>query len=570
MSSVFIVLFGLAGFAFGWFVYSRFIAEKIYRLDPDYVTPANRLNDAVDYVPTNKYVLWGSHFTAVAGAAPIVGPAIAVYWGWLPALLWVTLGSIFFAGVHDMGALWASTRHNARSMGALSEDVVGARTRSLFMVVIFLLLLMVIAVFGTIIAGQMVAIETSIIPAWAAIPVAVAVGLLIRRRINLIAISIIGVSILYFTIYLGTRWPVETAANWDGVLLGPNGNWIIILFIYAGIASMLPVWLLLQPRDYINGAQLVLGLLLLYSAVFITLPDVTAPMINENLAEGTPPLFPILFVTIACGALSGFHGIVASGTSSKQLNNEKDARFVGYLGALGEGSLALITIAAATGSLYAVSHAEWSGLYARFGDGAAGAFIAGGAALITEGWGIPFTFSETLLAVMVVLFAGTTMDSGLRLQRYIIQEWGNIYSIGFLKNNYVSTLMAVGSCLVLAFGATNGQYPGDGGMLIWPIFGASNQILASLTLLVISVYLMRLKRPSIFTLAPMVLMVFMAFWASLWYLFDYYRSGNWLLLLLSLAVMSASIIVMLEAVSVIMRIRRGLESAADQAVESAE
>jgi len=438
------------------------------------------------------------------------------------------------------------------------------------MVVIFLLLLMVIAVFGTIIAGQMVAIETSIIPAWAAIPVAVAVGLLIRRRINLIAISIIGVSILYFTIYLGTRWPVETAASWDGVLLGPNGNWIIILFIYAGIASMLPVWLLLQPRDYINGAQLVLGLLLLYSAVFITLPDVTAPMINENLAEGTPPLFPILFVTIACGALSGFHGIVASGTSSKQLNNEKDARFVGYLGALGEGSLALITIAAATGSLYAVSHAEWSGLYARFGDGAAGAFIAGGAALITEGWGIPFTFSETLLAVMVVLFAGTTMDSGLRLQRYIIQEWGNIYSIGFLKNNYVSTLMAVGSCLVLAFGATNGQYPGDGGMLIWPIFGASNQILASLTLLVISVYLMRLKRPSIFTLAPMVLMVFMAFWASLWYLFDYYRSGNWLLLLLSLAVMSASIIVMLEAVSVIMRIRRGLESAADQAVESTE
>ncbi len=570
MSSVFIVLFGLAGFAFGWFVYSRFIAEKIYRLDPDYVTPANRLNDAVDYVPTNKYVLWGSHFTAVAGAAPIVGPAIAVYWGWLPALLWVTLGSIFFAGVHDMGALWASTRHNARSMGALSEDVVGARTRALFMVVIFLLLLMVIAVFGTIIAGQMVNIETSIIPAWAAIPVAVAVGLLIRRKINLIAISIIGVSILYFTIYLGTRWPVETAASWDGVLLGPNGNWIIILFIYAGIASMLPVWLLLQPRDYINGAQLVLGLLLLYSAVFITLPDVTAPMINENLAEGTPPLFPILFVTIACGALSGFHGIVASGTSSKQLNNEKDARFVGYLGALGEGSLALITIAAATGSLYAVSQAEWSGLYASFGDGAAGAFIAGGAALITEGWGIPFTFSETLLAVMVVLFAGTTMDSGLRLQRYIIQEWGNIYSIGFLKNNYVATMVAVGSCLVLAFGATNGQYPGDGGMLIWPIFGASNQILASLTLLVLSVYLMRLKRPSVFTLAPMVFMVFMAFWASLWYLFDYYRSGNWLLLLLSLAVMSASIIVMLEAVSVIMRIRRGRESAADQAVEPAE
>ncbi len=557
MSSVFIVLFGLVGFAFGWFVYSRFIAERIYRLDPDYVTPANRYNDAIDYVPTNKYVLWGSHFTAVAGAAPIVGPAIAVYWGWLPALVWVTLGSIFFAGVHDMGALWASNRHRARSMGALSEDVVGARTRSLFMIVIFLLLLMVNAVFGTIIAGQMVSVETAIIPAWAAIPVAIAVGVLIRRRINLLAISLIGVAILYFTIHLGTVWPVQTEARWDGVLLGPHGNWILILFIYAGIASMLPVWLLLQPRDYINGSQLVLGLLMLYGAVFLVLPDVTAPMINDNLAEGTPPLFPILFVTIACGALSGFHGIVSSGTSSKQLDNEKDARFVGYLGALGEGSLALITIAVVTGSLFAATAMDWGAAYPSFGSGAAGAFIEGGARLITEGWGIPFAFSQTMLAVMVVLFAGTTMDSGLRLQRYIIQEWGNIHSVGFLKNNYLSTLIAVACCLMLAFGASNGNYPGDGGMLIWPIFGAANQILASLTLLVISVYLMRLGRPSLFTLVPMVFIVCVAFAASAWYLFDHYRSSNWLLLILSVAVMAASIVVILEALSVIVKIRSG-------------
>ena len=568
MSSVFIVIFGLVGFTFGWFVYSRFIAEKIYRLDPDYVTPANRFNDAVDFVPTNKYVLWGSHFTAVAGAAPIVGPAIAVYWGWLPALLWVTLGSIFFAGVHDMGALWASNRHKARSMGALSEDVVGARTRALFMVVIFLLLLMVNAVFGTIIAGELVSIPTSVLPAWAAIPVAIAIGVLIRRRVNLFVISLIGVGILYYTIYIGSGMPLTLPGDIFG--LGPNGNWIILLFVYAGIASMLPVWLLLQPRDYINGAQLVLGLLVLYGAVFIALPDVTAPAINPNLAEGTPPLFPILFVTIACGALSGFHGIVSSGTSSKQLNNEKDARFVGYLGALGEGSLALITITAVTGSLYAASATEWGGLYANFGDGAAGAFIAGGAALITEGWGIPEAFSTTMLAVMVVLFAGTTMDAGLRLQRYIIQEWGNIYSIGFLKNNYLSTLVAVGCCLTLAFGATNGNYPGDGGMLIWPIFGASNQILASLTLLVLSVYLMKLGRPSVYTLAPMIFIVFVAFWASLWYLFDYYSSGNWLLLALSIAVMGASIVVMLEAFSVISKIRRGESTDTDKAVESAE
>ncbi len=557
MSSVFIIVFGLVGFTFGWFVYSKFIAEKIYRLDPDYVTPAHEFNDGVDFVPTNKFVLWGAHFTSVAGAAPIVGPAIAVYWGWGPALLWVTLGSIFFAGVHDMGALWASTRHKAKSIGALSEDVVGARTRSLFMVVIFLLLLMVNAVFGTIIASEMVEIPTSVFPAWAAIPVAIGIGVLIRKQYNLLLISIIGVGILYLSIYVGSVMPLELPGDIFG--LGDNGNWIVLLFVYAGIASSLPVWLLLQPRDYINGAQLVVGLFVLYGAVLLTMPQVSAPMFNDNLAAGTPPIFPMLFVTIACGALSGFHGIVASGTSSKQLNNEKDARFVGYLGALGEGTLALITITAVTGSLYAANAADWSGIYSSFGSGGSSAFIAGGAALITEGWGIPLSFSQTMLAVMVVLFAGTTMDAGLRLQRYIIQEWGSIYDIAPLKNNIVSTLVAVASCLTLAFGASNGQYLGDGGMLIWPLFGASNQILAALTLLVVSIFLMRLGRPAIYTLVPMVFIIVVAFWASALQLIGFYNGGDWLLMGMSLAVMAASIIVVLEASSLIAKLRRGEE-----------
>jgi carbon starvation protein len=556
MSSIYIVLFGLVGFSFGWFVYSKFIAEKIYRLDPNYQTPAHRFNDGVDYVPTNKYVLWGSHFTAVAGAAPIAGPALAVYWGWAPALLWVTFGSIFFAGVHDFGALWASNRHDAKSIGALSETVVGKRTRALFMVVIFLLLTLVNAVFSTIIATDMVIFPTSVFPAWAAIPVAVCVGVLIRRKVNLFLVSLVGVVILYFTIYIGSVNAMALPGDIFG--LGPNGNWIIILFIYAGIASMLPVWLLLQPRDYINGAQLVIGLIILYTAVLVAMPEVSAPAFNPNLAEGTPPLFPILFVTIACGALSGFHGIVSSGTSSKQISNEKDARFVGYLGALGEGSLALITIVAVTGSLYAATAADWGALYPSFsgGPGQTG-FIQGGAILISTGWGIPISFSETMLAVMVVLFAGTTMDAGLRLQRYIVQEWGSIYNIRPLKNNYISTLIGVGFCLLLAFGVTAGQYPGDGGNLIWPVFGATNQILASLTLLIISIYLMKLKRPPIFTLAPMVFIIFMAFWASAWYLIDYYQTGRWLLVILNLAVMIVSIMVMLEAISVILKIRQG-------------
>lgn len=552
MSSVMIVLIGLAGFTFGWFVYSRFIAEKIFRLDPNFVTPAHEVNDGVDYVPTNKFVLWGAHFTSVAGAAPIVGPAIAIYWGWVPAVLWVTLGSIFFAGVHDMGALWASSRHGGKSIGALSESVIGKRTRSLFMIVIFLLLLMVNAVFGTIIAGEMVAIPTSVFPAWAAIPVAIAIGYLIRRNANLLLISIVGVSILYFTIWIGSVMPLALPEGFLG--LTNTASWIIILFIYAAIASMLPVWALLQPRDYINGAQLVVGLFLLYGAVFLALPDITAPAFNDQLKEGTPSIFPLLFITIACGALSGFHGIVASGTSSKQLDKEPDARFVGYLGALGEGSLALITLIAVSGALYASTPEQWHLLYNEFSSGGAAAFIEGGANLLTAGWGLPNLFAMTLLATMVVLFAGTTMDAGVRLQRYIIQEWGSIYNIDILKNNVIATLVAVGSCLLLAFGA--GGASGNGGNVIWPLFGATNQILASLTLLVLSIFLMKLNRPAKYTLVPMVFILFISVWGSLIQIGSYYRADQWLLVVLSVAVLVASVLVILEAVAVISALKR--------------
>ncbi len=562
MSSILIVLFGLVGFCFGWFVYSKFIAEKIYQLDPNYQTPAHRFEDGVDFVPTNKFVLWGSHFTAVAGAAPIVGPAIAVYWGWAPALLWVTLGSIFFAGVHDFGALWASNRHDAKSIGALSESIVSTRVRSVMMVIIFLLLVLVNAMFGTIIANDMVIYPESVFPAWTAIPVAIAIGVLIRRKFNLLLISIVGVAILYFTIYIGSNTPMALPGDIFG--LGERGNWIILLYVYAGIASMLPVWLLLQPRDYINGAQLVLGLIVLYSAVLLTMPNVAAPMFND-VVEGTPPLWPILFVTIACGALSGFHGIVSSGTSAKQLNNEKDARFVGYLGALGEGSLALITIVAVTGSLYAATAAGgWDELYPSLSGGPAdGGFITGGALLISNGWGFSQSFSQTMLAVMVVLFAGTTMDAGLRLTRYIIQEWGNIYEISPLKNNYVSTLVAVGACLLLAFGVSNGNYPGDGGTLIWPVFGATNQILASMTLIVLSVYLIKLGRPARYLLTPMIFILLMAIWASVWYVMDYVSRGQWILVAIQVAVMVSAVFIILESWAAVSKFRRGEKAESD-------
>lgn len=552
MGSMFIVGFGVIGMFLGWTFYSRFVASRIYRLDPEFETPAHELRDGVDYVPSNKFVLWGHHFTSIAGAAPIVGPAIAVYWGWVPALVWVVFGTVFFAGVHDMGALWASSRHKGKSIGALSESVIGPRTRVLFMIVVFLVLLMVNSVFGVVIAGAFVGSPTAVVPAWSAIVVALVIGQLIYRfKINLFTVSVIGVTALYASVYLGSTLPLALPESMFG--LTANANWIIILFVYAAIASMLPVWTLLQPRDYINGLQLFIGLFLLYGAVLLVMPDVSAPAFNDLAGPDTPSIVPLLFVTIACGAVSGFHGIVASGTSSKQLNQETDARFVGYFSAIGEGSLALITIVAVTGATLAATPELWHAHYHKFGAGGPSAFISSGAQLLAEGWGLKPVITETLLATMLVLFAGTTMDSGVRLQRYIIQEWGDIYGIAVFKKRIVATLIAVLACLLIAFGA--GGSSGTGGMIIWPLFGSTNQILAGMTLLVISVYLIKLRRPAWVTLVPMAFVLAMSFLAGVVTLMGFFKEENYLLASINIIVLITTVLVFLEAASAISTFR---------------
>ena len=285
MSAIILAVTGLAAVGLGYRFYSKFIAEKIYKLDPDFETPAHAMQDDVDFVPTNRVVLWGHHFTAVAGAAPIIGPAIAVIWGWLPAFLWVIGGTIFFAGVHDFGAIWASVRNKGTSVGALTGEVVGPRARTLFMIVIFLLLLMVNAVFAVAISNALVATPSAVIPVWSAIAVAVVIGVLIYRvGVPILWPTIVGTIILYAVIYLGEAVPVGLPESFLG--LAPAPQWILILFAYALVASLLPVWLLLQPRDYINGIQLFIGLGLLFGAIFIANPTIVAPMLNTNVPRG--------------------------------------------------------------------------------------------------------------------------------------------------------------------------------------------------------------------------------------------------------------------------------------------
>jgi carbon starvation protein len=553
MNALYLVLLGLGGFTLGYVFYSRFISERIFRLDPAFVTPAHAQEDGVDFVPTNRWVLWGHHFTSVAGAAPIVGPAIAVIWGWLPAFLWVVFGTVFFAGVHDAGALWASVRNRGTSIGSLTESVVGKRARSLFMVVIFLLLLMVNAVFAIIIARLFVDFPSSVIPAWFVIAVALAIGwLLYRRGVGLLWPSVIGVLLLYGSMVVGNWVPVSLPGPIGG--LDVPAQWVLLLFAYAAVASLLPVWMLLQPRDYINGLQLFIGLGIFFLAVILAAPSVVAPAINPSVPEGTPPLLPLLFVTIACGAISGFHGLVSSGTTSKQLDREPDVRFVGFLGATGEGALALAAIIACTAGFATLG--DWQGFYSSFTSGGLGAFVQGGGTIIAAGLRIPQAFGETLLAVMAVLFAATTMDTGVRLQRYIIQEWGSLYGVERLTGRYLPTALAVVSCLALAFGAGGGA--GTGGLLIWPLFGTTNQLLAGLTLLVLSVFLMKLGRPSVYTLVPFTFLLTMATLALLFQLRGFWAAGQYFLFGLDVVILVVTIWVVLESLGALQRARRQL------------
>jgi len=575
VSSIALLVVGLCAFATGYLVYSRYIARAIYRLDPDFVTPAHQFEDGVDFVPTNKHVLFGHHFTSVAGAAPIVGPAIAVIWGWLPAFLWVVLGTIFAGAVHDFGTLWLATRHKGQSIGTLTESIVGSRARVLFLLIIFFLLLLVNAVFAVVIANLFIANPGSVVPVWSSLVVAVIVGLLIyRSKAGLLGPSLGALIVLYVMIWIGQYVPIslpdflhlaptvaqvaaasgdaataQAAATTDGV----RASWVLIMFVYAFFASVLPVWLLLQPRDYVNGHQLFVALGIIGLGVLFTNPPVIAPAINTQLPSDAPSWFPLLFITIACGAISGFHGLVASGTSCKQLNKETDARYVGYGGAIGEGSLALMSIIATTaGFAVFVGVDGWHqhyGTWARASAGATSAFV-NGVGVLAEGIGIPHKVATIFAAVVVISFAGTTMDTGVRLQRYIVGELGAQYRLPVLQNRWVATFFAVTTCALLALGIDRGA----GGMRLWPLFGTTNQLTAGLSLLVLTLFLASLKRRVWVTVIPMAFLLVMTTWAMVLNLITYWTESQALLLGVGGAIFVLELWLMFEGMLVVRRV----------------
>ncbi|MEE9130570.1 MAG: carbon starvation protein A [Phycisphaerales bacterium] len=623
MGTLLIAVGALVGYLIAYHTYGRWLARKIFKLDPEAKVPSVELNDDRDYVPTNKAIVFGHHFTSIAGTGPIVGPAIAVMWGWLPALLWVFLGSIFIGAVHDFGALVVSLRSRGQTVGDIAGRVLNWRVRLMFLFVLFMALTIVLAIFGLVIAAVFKQYPAAIFPCTIQIPIAIVIGLYLHRKgVNLLLPSLLALAVMYVTVVFGDV-NFFTIGDSKEIGLGalnawmaswPTIVWVGVLLVYSYIASVLPVWTLLQPRDYINSLQLLtaLGLILvgLFVAAFLggAPPDegavrqpleIAAPLVRWT-PEGAPMLIPFLFITIACGAISGFHCLVSSGTSSKQLKCESDAQFVGYGSMLTEGFLATLVILACVAGLglgvtkglnagpIVTGEAAYLARYASWGDlglaAKVGAFVDGSANFL-KAIGIPAAVAVALMGVLVASFAGTTLDTACRLQRYVIQElastiasrpasatsvYGNVPMIPltWLTNKHGATIFAIVLAGILAAlpgpgTAWSMQTAGTGGLILWPLFGATNQLLGGLAFLVIAFYLWRRKTPVWFLIFPMLFMLAMPAAAMVIEIPRWIQSDapNWPVIVIAAATLALEVWMIVEALLLWPKVRGKLEAA---------
>lgn len=551
--------------------YGRFLARRIFGLRAEARTPAHELEDGVDYVPSRKEVVFGHHFTSIAGTGPIVGPALAVIWGWLPALLWVVFGCILMGAVHDFGALVVSLRHQGKSVADVCARLVNPRVRVLFLAIVTFSLIIVIAIFCLVIANIFKMYPDTVFPVWMEIPIAIGLGLIIRRCRSVRTVILWGVAavlLMYVTVWMGAELESLHVTMPTLAGFGPVVIWSVILLVYCFIASVLPVQTLLQPRDYINAYQLYIALGLLGLGLVVSRPEFAAPATNFGQAN-TPSPWPLLFVTVACGAISGFHALVSGGTTSKQLSRETDAKAIGYGSMILEGVLAVLVLIAAGAGLGLdynarikvdtsdpAEEAEGLAVVEEFrrknpdvalskdkADGAEtytsqtmtgrsafdwhyrgwlaakgladkiDAFVRGASNMIQRVGG-PFTrtLCLTIMGVFIASFAGTTLDTATRLQRYIITELGDAVNIAALRNRYLATFVTV----LAAGGLALWDGKGAGALILWPLFGTVNQLIAALALMVISVYLYETGKPIWATAIPFVIMIFLTGWAMIY------------------------------------------------------
>ncbi|MFM8494982.1 MAG: carbon starvation protein A [Planctomycetia bacterium] len=604
-----------------YFTYGAWLARAVFRLSPGTAVPSVELRDDVDYVPTPPAIVFGHHFTSIAGTGPIVGPALAIMWGWGPAVAWVLLGAIFMGAMHDLATLVVSLRNRGMTVGEVAGRLLNRRVRLLFLVLLLFALWVVLAIFGWVIASVFVQFPESTLPVFLQIPIAIWIGVKVHRAgRSLFWPSVVALALMFATVWLGAACP---GLEWTGGALGewirwfnatvaawPVWVWVAILLAYCYVASVLPVWVLLQPRDYINSLQLIasLGLVVagLVAAALFGGPavdgsrqplELVAPVLDLH-PEHAPPIIPFLFVTIACGAVSGFHCLVSSGTSSKQLRCETDAHAVGYGSMLLEAFLAILVIVAVGAGIglgWPQAHpgvtgtALWSTIYADWdkvtGGSAIAAFVVGSGNLLGA-LGIEATFARALMGVLVASFAGTTLDTATRLQRYVIQElaatllpadaaWSPRHPrplglgplqwpLWLLTTPHGATLFAVGSAFLLALLPApgkpwNAETLGTGGLILWPLFGATNQLLAGLALIVVSFYLLRRGLPTWIATAPMVFMLAMPAWALAIDVQRWWAGGSWLLVAVAAVMLAIEAWMVAEAVLLWPRARGILE-----------
>ena len=597
MNALFIIAVTFTGYIVAYNTYGKWVARKVFEINPNRETPAVTKNDGHDYVPTDKQVVFGHHFTSIAGTGPIVGPAIGVIWGWLPAVLWVFIGAIFMGAVHDLGALIISLRHQGKSIADITAKIINKRVRRIFFLIIFLALLIVIAIFGLVIAIIFSMFPESVLPVWAEIPIAMALGWAVYKRgASLKTATALAVFAMYVTVAIGHYLPitldlsaftshshiVQTTSVPPAASVIPNligdpfrsllsfianipatGLWTIILLVYAFFASTMPVTTLLQPRDYINAWQLYIALGVLMAGVLVSgftgQLTVAAPMLNAHPA-GAPPMWPFLFITISCGAVSGFHSLVCSGTTAKQLSNEAHARFVGYGAMLIESALAVIVIVAVTAGI-AIAYETSAGTIltgasawqAHYGSWAASAGLGSkisavvvGTANMMASVGIPKSLGIVIMGVFIASFAGTTLDTSTRIQRYIITELFDGTVFRAYINRWSATAIAVCTAAALAFSS---GADGKGALTLWPMFGAVNQLLGALALLVATIYLRRRTAglKYLVTGLPFLFMIVMTLWAAIANQLQFIAAGQTVLVMINGAIVLLALLMILES-----------------------
>lgn len=493
MSAALLLVLSLVALVVAYVFYGGLVARWL-GVDPARPTPAHRLRDGVDYVPARRAVLVGHHFASIAGAAPIIGPVTALAFGWGPVFVWILVGGIFLGAVHDFSSLMASLRHDGKSIGEIIEARLGYGGRTLFLLFSWTALVLVVAVFAIVVAKTFVQVPAAATASVLFILLALAFGVTLDRlRVPLGPASAVGVLALFACIPIGLAFPLELSFD----------TWLLVLMAYVFVASVTPVQVLLQPRDYLNSFLLYAMLLLGFAGVLWAHPQLEAPAFVGWHVPELGSIFPVLFVTVACGAISGFHSLVSSGTTAKQLDSEADAQAVGYGSMLVESLLAVL-------ALVAVAYMSSGDYAAHMGEGGGGpvaAFSAGLGALIGT-LGLPAEGATSFVALAVSAFALTSLDTATRLSRFALQEFFEPRRGSdpvkprrlplLARNRFLATGVSVAAAGSLAWSGSWKQ--------IWPIFGSANQLLAALALLAVSVWLAHRARRRLFVLIPMFLM----------------------------------------------------------------